>query len=112
MFDFIKFWQAIASRSQLIVTDDPVGHAYGAEGKALDSICLKRDTDIDLSLDQIEQGVFNMILSSHGLASNNPTFLPKRFLSYSIKKGQYSGFDIVIELIAYNTITIIVIDTA
>lgn len=112
MFDFEKFWQAIAFGSQLIVTDDPVGHAYGAEGKALDSICLKRDNTIDLSLDQIEQGITNIGLPNYGLNPNNPTFLPKRFLSYSIKRGHYSGFDIVIELIAYNTITIIVIDTA
>lgn len=112
MFDFIKFWQATAFGSQLTLAHDPVGHAYGAEGKALDSICLKRDTNVDLDLDQIEQGIINIGLPNYGLVSNNPTFQAKRFLSYSIKRGQYSGFDIVIELIAYNTITIIVIDTA
>ena len=112
MFDFINFWQTIASWSHLIITDDPVGHAYGAEGRALDSICLKRDTNVDLDLRQIEQGVINIGLQNYGLVSNNTTSHPEKYLSYSIKSGQYSGFDIVIELIAYNTITIIVIDTA
>jgi len=111
-FIFEKFWHAVAFRLQLIVTDDPVGHAYGAEGKALDSICLKRDTSAVLNLGEVELAVTNIGLLCYGLDSDNPTFDPKRYLSYLIKRGQYSGFSLQIELISYDTITIIVLDTA